>query len=157
MYGVDSVWTELRIAVLKELWASGASASQIAAELGEVSRNSVLGKVHRLKLPKRVQAYQPRADKTPRVHKRQRFREVPPMPDEQHNQHVKDFIAHAPLLQAAPYIIALDDKCTLMELAPDKCRWPLWSDAQPERLYCGAPTDGVYCGHHTRLAWRRRS
>lgn len=43
-------WTEARIAQLTYLWATGISASGIAAELGDVSRSAVLGKLHRLKL-----------------------------------------------------------------------------------------------------------
>ena len=43
-------WTDERVEQLKKLWADGLSASQIAAQLGGVSRNAVIGKVHRLKL-----------------------------------------------------------------------------------------------------------
>ncbi|MEP4560994.1 MAG: GcrA family cell cycle regulator, partial [Nitratireductor sp.] len=42
-------WTDERVELLKKLWAEGLSASQIAAQLGGVSRNAVIGKVHRLK------------------------------------------------------------------------------------------------------------
>ena len=41
-------WTDDRVEVLKKLWAEGLSASQIAARLGGVTRNAVIGKVHRL-------------------------------------------------------------------------------------------------------------
>ena len=44
------IWTEERVETLRRLWAEGLSASQIAAQLGGVSRNAVIGKVHRLKL-----------------------------------------------------------------------------------------------------------
>ncbi len=40
-------WTDERIDLLKKLWTDGLSASQIAAELGNVTRNAVIGKVHR--------------------------------------------------------------------------------------------------------------
>jgi GcrA cell cycle regulator len=43
-------WTEERVELLKKLWADGLSASQIAGRLGEVTRNAVIGKVHRLGL-----------------------------------------------------------------------------------------------------------
>ncbi|MBU6206483.1 MAG: GcrA cell cycle regulator, partial [Alphaproteobacteria bacterium] len=43
-------WTESRIEQLKTLWTRGLSASQIAEELGGVSRNAVIGKAHRLGL-----------------------------------------------------------------------------------------------------------
>jgi GcrA cell cycle regulator len=47
-----SSWTDERVALLKKLWADGLSASQITAELGSVTRNAVLGKVHRLGIDK---------------------------------------------------------------------------------------------------------
>ena len=56
-------WTEERIATLKELWESGATASKIAEALGGVSRNAVIGKAHRLGLkarPSPVKASEPK-------------------------------------------------------------------------------------------------
>ena len=47
-------WTDTRIERLKQLWADGRSASDIAALLGGVTRNAVIGKVHRLGLPGRT-------------------------------------------------------------------------------------------------------
>ena len=47
-------WTDERVETLKRMWAEGASASQIAKELGSVTRNAVIGKVHRLGLSNRV-------------------------------------------------------------------------------------------------------
>jgi GcrA cell cycle regulator len=46
-------WDDGRIERLKKLWSDGLSASQIAAELGGVTRNAVIGKVHRLGLSNR--------------------------------------------------------------------------------------------------------
>ena len=43
-------WTDERVDVLKKMWGEGQSASQIAKELGGVTRNAVIGKVHRLGL-----------------------------------------------------------------------------------------------------------
>ena len=47
-------WTEERVETLKRMWAEGQSASQIAKELGGVTRNAVIGKVHRLGLSNRA-------------------------------------------------------------------------------------------------------
>ena len=55
-------WTDERIERLKKMWADGATASQIADELGGVSRNAVIGKAHRLGLqsrPSPVKANEP--------------------------------------------------------------------------------------------------
>src|SRR5271163_189124 len=53
---VAMTWTDERVELLKKLWADGLSASRIAAELGGVSRNSVIGKVHRLGLSGRAKS-----------------------------------------------------------------------------------------------------
>ncbi|MEM9795002.1 MAG: GcrA family cell cycle regulator [Pseudomonadota bacterium] len=47
-------WTDERVETLKRMWGEGASASQIAKELGGVTRNAVIGKVHRLGLSNRA-------------------------------------------------------------------------------------------------------
>src|ERR1700760_4543326 len=63
-------WTEERVELLKKLWLEGLSASQIAGVLGEgVTRNAVIGKVHRLKLTGRAKpaSSAPRARATPRA------------------------------------------------------------------------------------------
>ncbi len=49
-------WTDERVEMLKQLWTEGLSASQIADKLGGVSRNAVIGKVHRLKLESRAKS-----------------------------------------------------------------------------------------------------
>lgn len=49
-------WTDERVEMLKQLWTEGLSASQIADRLGGVSRNAVIGKVHRLKLESRAKS-----------------------------------------------------------------------------------------------------
>ena len=50
------MWTEERIEALKTMWDQGRPASEIAKNLGYVSRSAVIGKAHRLKLARRVQA-----------------------------------------------------------------------------------------------------
>ena len=52
-------WTEDRVATLTKLWADGLSASQIAKQLGGVTRNAVIGKVHRLGLSGRAKPSSP--------------------------------------------------------------------------------------------------
>jgi GcrA cell cycle regulator len=59
-------WTDERIDRLKELWTNGMTASQIADELGGVSRNAVIGKAHRLGLQARPSPVKPNEDTVPR-------------------------------------------------------------------------------------------
>ncbi|MGZ2410996.1 GcrA cell cycle regulator [Sphingomonas sp. F9_3S_D5_B_2] len=56
-------WTDERIDQLKKMWANGATASQIADELGGVSRNAVIGKAHRLGLEQRPSPVKPGDEK----------------------------------------------------------------------------------------------
>jgi len=58
-------WTDERIATLKKMWEGGATASQIADELGGVSRNAVIGKAHRLGLKARPSPV--KANEAPKV------------------------------------------------------------------------------------------
>jgi GcrA cell cycle regulator len=60
-------WTEERIATLTKMWESGATASQIADELGGVSRNAVIGKAHRLGLEARPSPVKPGEEKEHRA------------------------------------------------------------------------------------------
>ena len=61
-------WTDERVELLKKMWAEGQSASQIAKELGSVTRNAVIGKVHRLGLSNRVGGPDTKAEaETPEV------------------------------------------------------------------------------------------
>ena len=65
-------WTDDRVEILKKMWGEGQSASQIAKELGGVTRNAVIGKVHRLGLSNRTTAgaaakAEPKAKAAPKV------------------------------------------------------------------------------------------
>lgn len=140
-------WNEASMAEFTRLHGEGLSFSAIGSELG-CSRNACIGKAHRMGLEKRAIAPKrvawPKRNK-PRV---QRFREVIPMPVEPLQcEHIFDWLKQR--ATAGP-------ECTIMDLTHETCRWPLWSDAAPEKLYCGAASAGTYCGIHTRMAWRRR-
>lgn len=60
---VPMSWTDERVELLKKMWSEGQSASQIAKELGGVTRNAVIGKVHRLGLSNRSGGASPAAAK----------------------------------------------------------------------------------------------
>ncbi len=65
-------WSEERVEVLKKMWLEGKSASEIAKELGEITRNAVIGKVHRLGLSNReTKSLQSETDST-QVNQRQK-------------------------------------------------------------------------------------
>lgn len=56
------MWTEEKTALLRQLWEAGQSASEIAKRLGDVSRNAVIGKAHRLGLAARPSPIRARAE-----------------------------------------------------------------------------------------------
>lgn len=101
------MWTEERVSTLRKLWAEGLSASEIAKQLGGVTRNAVIGKVHRLGLvgrasPSRparsLKALRPRAVRVTA----QRYR--PPTPPK-------------PKPEAPKRVIAQNDPCSLAAAA----------------------------------------
>src|SRR5688572_32922112 len=72
-------WTDERIERLKELWSQGVTASQIADELGGVSRNAVIGKAHRLGLQSRPSPVKPNEPAPPKPRSKAA---PPPEPEE---------------------------------------------------------------------------
>lgn len=77
-------WTDERIEALKTMWEAGKTASQIAEELGGVSRNAVIGKAHRLGLqsrPSPVKASEPVAEPMPAAPEPEPVVEVAPEPE----------------------------------------------------------------------------
>jgi len=64
--GLSMAWTDERIETLRKMWEGGQTASQIAEQLGGVSRNAVIGKAHRLGLQSRPSPVKPN-DSTPKV------------------------------------------------------------------------------------------
>lgn len=73
-------WTDERIATLRKMWEGGATASEIAAELGGVSRNAVIGKAHRLGLKARPSPVKANEKKKPAPTAPARKPTAPPAP-----------------------------------------------------------------------------
>jgi GcrA cell cycle regulator len=97
-------WTEERIDRLKAMWTKGATASQIAEELGGVSRNAVIGKAHRLGLesrPSPVKAGEEKEKKAkaapaPRAPKPAAAKPIPPATESSHSAADSQRPAEAP-------------------------------------------------------------
>ncbi len=158
-------WTDERVELLKKLWSEGLSASQIAGELGEVTRNAVIGKVHRLGLSGRAKTVaapaRPRAKTRPEEAPEQPEQKAPPRPIVQGN------VALAPVLEEmveeapAPRVVELNvvptgQGCTIMNLTEYTCRWPVGEPGSESFHFCGARANpGVpYCAHHARIAYQ---
>lgn len=144
-----SPWTPELIERLKNGVSSGLTCSEIAAEIG-VTRNAVIGKIHRLGLSPGRPAASPARSCPPRA---RRPRTSP------QRQFLRLVFAHAPGLageEAAPPAVENMRRCSLIELAPGKCRWPVGDPCAADFAYCGndAVTGFSYCPGHARMAYR---
>ncbi len=149
-------WTDDRVELLKKLWADGLSASQIAGELGGITRNAVIGKVHRLGLSGRAKAPSSSVPRQRKPRAASMFRAPRPM--------VRGNTALAmpaydydpePEPELLENIIPIGQRCTLLELNDEKCHWPIGDPGQPDFFFCGGKATGSpYCGYHARVAYQ---
>ena len=158
------IWSEDRVETLKKLWEQGLSASQIATQLGMgVTRNAVIGKVHRLRLSGRATA--PRST-APRSARKTREPSVPgrspSMPTAGANA-LKPNMYYAPRPMALPepkpmrlVDNAKDGRITILHLSDRTCKWPIGDPMKEDFCFCGhGPRDGSpYCEYHARIAYQ---
>ncbi|MBN9057538.1 MAG: GcrA cell cycle regulator [Rhizobiales bacterium] len=158
----SATWTNERVEKLKKLWADGLSASQVAAELGHVSRNAVIGKVHRLALPGRKTGQTVSSMKTA---VRQSARPVrkpaspQPVPYLVRGNAAVRPEAEAMPAEAAAEAMPIFPRVTMMELMPSSCKWPIGDPLTPDFRFCGAKTENgaPYCTYHACMAYQVRS
>src|SRR5258706_4654742 len=120
------MWTDERVELLKKLWSDGLSASQIAAELGGITRNAVIGKVHRLGLSGRAKSPSsstPRPRK-PRTHSHMLRVPRPAMRGNTALAHAFEYDTE-PEPEVLDNIIPIGQRRTLLELNKATCRWAI--------------------------------
>lgn len=138
---VNSSWTDARVATLKKLWAEGWSGGDIAKELGGVSRNAVIGKVHRLGLGGRATPSRPLKRRVRVAAKRHpMIAEKKPKP--------KPKSKPKPGLPQPKHI-------TVDELTSKSCRW-IYTHDDGSVTYCGCKTvpGSSWCPEHRAIATR---
>lgn len=154
--GSNLGWTDKRVARLRELWTDGHSASAIASDLGGISRNAVIGKARRLKLPPHVNTSRGREESLVARIKRKRV----------NTNIVNRSITCRPVAAAT---LPRKDPMPLPEISPDDvalitgpiidvvtaltsktCHWPIGDPKTPSFGYCGCATvEGQeYCAGH---------
>lgn len=163
-------WTDERVELLKKMWGEGQSASQIAKELGGVTRNAVIGKVHRLGLSNRATTKtdtKPKVEPKPKVAVKPKPTPKPapdPIPELKTEPAVARDSVSASLRKAiipagqplppqpsaneiSPEALAKVNevekgakKLTLMELTERTCKWPVGDPATEHFWFCGLPT-----------------
>lgn len=156
-------WTEDRVETLKKLWADGLSASQIAKQLGGVTRNAVIGKVHRLGLsgratpsrPARRAAPRPATPKAPKpavakvAKPAATAAPTPPTPVKPAPEPVLPAPVDAQKLPSGEY-------ATVITLREGMCKWPIGDPSSAEFRFCGRKSvaGAAYCDAHAQVAYQ---
>jgi len=151
-------WTDERVETLKKLWTEGLSASQIASRLGGVSRNAVIGKVHRLGLSGRATTTRNKPSRPrPRVGAAKRTSK-PRFPAQAGNIALRSLYQNVEPYQPAPedLDIPCEERVKLVELTECSCRWPIGDPQTSEFGFCNRPAvEGLtYCETHARRAFQ---
>jgi GcrA cell cycle regulator len=180
-------WTEQRIETLRKLWGQGQTASQIAAILGGITRNAVIGKAHRLGLTGRPSPIKREAGSStsPSRRKANTTRtERPARPavmasgtQQPSNAQMHAGTVHAqvqapataamqarPPVSAAPQVsapppVARNPQPSRAQSGSKSCSWPVGDPKQPGFHFCGEPAEAgrPYCPNHCHQAYHRKS
>ncbi len=144
----SSSWTDERVETLGKLWRDGLSASQIARSLGGVTRNAVIGKIHRLGLSGRTTPHVPGARRPEAGRGERRLRRPSPPPAARTFRESTAVVA---------VVSPLPDTglATVVSVRFGQCRWPMGDPLSDGFRLCGRDTRrGAYCAAHGALAYR---
>ncbi|NSX54462.1 GcrA family cell cycle regulator [Parasulfitobacter algicola] len=179
-------WTDERVEILKKMWGEGQSASQIAKELGGVTRNAVIGKVHRLGLSNRAGSGGGKAAAKKEAPKVEAKAKAPPRAkpaDAKPKEPASEAKTIIPMRKAiipagqplppqpsaneiSPEALAKvneiekkSKKISLMELTERTCKWPVGDPATEDFWFCGLPVQAgkPYCEAHVGVAFQPMS
>lgn len=144
-------WTDERVELLKKLWQDGLSASQIAKQLGGVTRNAVIGKVHRLGLSGRATPSKPArpAFKAPRPAPRAAAPAAP-------RRIVQPLAVARPAPEPVRYVDEAPGTATVLTLGAHMCKWPIGDPTLDTFTFCGRRSEenGPYCHEHAQVAYQ---
>jgi len=168
-------WTDERVEMLKTMWLGGSSASQIAAALGDVTRNAVIGKVHRLGLSGRgkptstaaPRARKPRPSGSTGASRPRRTTAARSSGVAMGATALKTDEMAVAELQPAPVargradlvLVGESPRLSIQELKEDTCRWPVGDPMQDDFHFCGrsALDNQPYCEYHCGVAFQAPS
>ncbi len=154
-------WSDERVETLKKLWQEGLSASQIAGRLGGVTRNAVIGKVHRLGLSgrattSRMKSHRPRrtaAAANPKRLQKPRFGQLSNTP----LQRLYQGDAEQPYVPPVEELVIPEkERKYIATLTESCCRWPIGDPQHDDFHFCGkGKVAGLpYCEFHARRAFQ---
>jgi GcrA cell cycle regulator len=159
-------WSDERVEILRKLWVDGLSASQIAKQLGGVTRNAVIGKVHRLGLAGRATPSRP----IPNATRKRPAAVAKPV--------IVEVEAIEPIIEEVEVITPIEPVITsiineptiinvpkrdnsgaligVLDLMPNMCKWPIGDPTDPEFGFCGAKSHASwpYCKEHGEIAYQ---
>jgi len=156
-------WTDERVEQLKKLWGDGLSASQIAAELGGITRNAVIGKVHRLGLSGRAKAPSSAAPRPRKPRVTAPFRAAARPATRGNTALARLPMAYMEVETEAEIepevidnVIPMGQRCTILQLTEATCHWPIGDPSAPDFFFCGGKSVGglPYCTYHCRIAYQ---
>lgn len=165
--GVDIMgWTDERVALLRKYWAEGLSASQISKQLGGVTRNAIIGKVHRLGLsgratPSAKRPARPRRPPSPTAHLLAIAKAyVPPGEPVTPKMMAKARADHAAAIEASARLepVVLEDgrPADVHRLDESMCKFPVGDPSDSSFAFCGRGVSApgrCYCADHERLCY----
>jgi GcrA cell cycle regulator len=145
-------WTEERVELLRKLWTDGLSASQSARQMGGVTRNAVIGKVHRLGLSGRatpVRVTTARISTPSRANYSQASENDAEMLKPSDLDSFKDTLPPEPILSA-------EERASVLNLTEHTCKWPIGDPGKRDFHFCGARSNqgSPYCSTHAALAYQ---
>ena len=151
-------WNDDRVELLKKLWSEGLSASQIAGRLGSVTRNAVIGKVHRLGLSGRATTSRMKTHR-----QRPRANPIKKLAKPRFAQHGNSAVRNLFQADAEPYVppaeelvIPVAERKCIQTLLENHCRWPIGDPQEQDFHFCGKNkvTGLPYCEFHARRAFQ---
>jgi GcrA cell cycle regulator len=155
-----ATWTSERVAQLESCVGTGLTCSQIAAEIG-VSRNAVIGKMNRLGLsrPKTALAADAESKRTAWRAKNAAGTATGNVTRIRSQHSILMALARAPQGCAEATAIRNGPGCSLLELSPRSCRWPINEPGAADFCFCGHnQIEGLpYCPGHARIAYKSAS
>ena len=129
-------WTNDKIELLKRLWDEGLTASRIAHEIGDMTRNAVIGKAHRLGLSGRMQS-KSKNSSISIVRKK------------------KNSPYNKKIIEISTQVDEPMNPTPFLDIKDGMCRWPLGEPGENDFKFCGRGTnEKVYCEQHHKMAFQ---
>ncbi len=137
-------WTDESVEKLRQLWAQGMTANEIAKKLG-VTKNAIVGKVHRLCLTARPSPIKPK-DMIPEA--------LPEEPVEVVEK-VAEPVTEKPAETSKEKPAGASTNVTLVDLDSHTCRWPIGDPRDDDFCFCGKKVRSgqTYCDEHSVQAY----